>query len=229
MEEWDYLENGPHRWEELCDEFKFACQKHMQSPIALSTEKVTNSLDKDFLQLHYEEDIYKIRWSKHTFHFLPKNKKNRVKFNDNWFYLEDIHFHLPSEHSIDGKSYPIEFHLVHYSKAREVLVVAVLFDCIQNTFRGGKASREHSVFEWVEGCDEVEIDLSQFILSKSSYYAYYGSFTTPPCRGDIHWVVFSEIASLSSRTLFSFLEKYGWRKNNRPIQEQLQKKIWYAG
>lgn len=43
------------------------------------------------------------------------------------YHLTDIHFHMPSEHLLSGKQYPLEFHLVHMNDAGENLVVGCLF------------------------------------------------------------------------------------------------------
>ena len=36
------------------------------------------------------------------------------------YHLTDIHFHMPSEHLLSGKQYPLEFHLVHMNDAGEI-------------------------------------------------------------------------------------------------------------
>src|SRR5437764_11699490 len=40
--------------------------------------------------------------------------------------LKQLHFHHPGEHVVDGKSYPLEVHLVHKSDDGKIAVVAVL-------------------------------------------------------------------------------------------------------
>ena len=55
---------------------------------------------------------------KQTGHYL-KLKKQRYK-------LLNLHFHYPSEHTVNGKFFPIEAHFVHENAKRELAVVSVL-------------------------------------------------------------------------------------------------------
>jgi len=42
--------------------------------------------------------------------------------------LKQFHFHHPSEHTIDGKAYPLEMHFVHAAPDGDLAVVGVLFE-----------------------------------------------------------------------------------------------------
>ncbi|KAK1300802.1 Bifunctional monodehydroascorbate reductase and carbonic anhydrase nectarin-3 [Acorus calamus] len=42
--------------------------------------------------------------------------------------LKQMHWHTPSEHTIDGIRYPVELHLVHMSKDGDIAVVAILYN-----------------------------------------------------------------------------------------------------
>ncbi len=56
------------------------------------------------------------------------------------YFLKQYHVHAPSEHTIDGKNYEVEIHMVHKSYSDNTLaVLAVFFDSvkggnIKNTF-----------------------------------------------------------------------------------------------
>ncbi|XP_078447390.1 alpha carbonic anhydrase 1, chloroplastic-like [Wolffia australiana] len=41
--------------------------------------------------------------------------------------LQQLHWHSPSEHTIDGVQYPVEMHLVHLRETGDISVVAVLY------------------------------------------------------------------------------------------------------
>ncbi|KAG8376729.1 hypothetical protein BUALT_Bualt09G0094100 [Buddleja alternifolia] len=118
--------------------------------------------------------------------------------------LEQIHWHTPSEHQINGLQYAAELHLVHVSEDKNVSVVAVLFKYgppdplvakIQNKLNElatYKAKRR----------EEAPITIGYFhskLLSKRArkYYRYIGSFTTPPCSENVVWHVLGKVRSIS--------------------------------
>ncbi|WP_086313446.1 carbonic anhydrase [Enterococcus sp. 7F3_DIV0205] len=227
--EWDYsLNKGPESWINLCDDYHQACTKYMQSPIALAKSKITNNLTQDALEIEYECDDFQIQWSKHTFHFIPKSKNNKVYFDGKYFYLDDIHFHIPSEHSLENAVYPIEFHFVHHSQENEPLVIAVLFKKIVGNEELLQIEESCTTINWDLRKKSLRLNPKVFIPQLVNYYAYYGSYTTPPCIGDVHWIVFSTVSSLFSRTILKLMKEKGWTSNNRPIQKQEQKKIWHT-
>jgi len=51
------------------------------------------------------------------------------------YVLKNIHFHSEAEHTVDGKRYTMEMHMVHQivkkpkGMVRDKLVIAILFDC----------------------------------------------------------------------------------------------------
>jgi carbonic anhydrase len=51
-----------------------------------------------------------------------------VALNNLTYNLRQFHFHEPSEHHIDGKTFPMEMHFVHQNEAGEILVMAVLME-----------------------------------------------------------------------------------------------------
>ncbi|MBO0439331.1 carbonic anhydrase [Enterococcus sp. DIV0212c] len=227
--EWGYsLENGPDTWINLCDDYRQACNRYMQSPIALAKDKVTNQLEKDTLTIEYLCDEFQIQWSKHTFHFIPKSNKNKVYFDRKCFYLDDIHFHIPSEHTLDGQVHPIEFHFVHHSEADEPLVIAVLFKKIVGNEELLQIEESCTTINWDLRKKNLKLNPSVFISKPVEYYAYYGSYTTPPCVGNVQWIVVSKASSLFSKTILKLVKEKDWASNNRPIQPQEQKKIWHT-
>ena len=57
------------------------------------------------------------------------------------FEFLQMHFHAPSEHSIDGEYFDAELHFVHNRSATEFAVIGVLFDV--------KAGRNAKEDEWL--------------------------------------------------------------------------------
>ena len=132
-----------------------------------------------------------------------------------------LHFHSPSEHTIDGKHYDLEMHIVHKYKDSGDLgaVVGIFFDTIvggptNNQFiaeiapelaRDQKLSDNNS-----NGNGQYEVDdgvrFAQFLRSVDfrDFYQYDGSLTTPPCTEGIRWLVVKDVQSLSPAQLEAF-------------------------
>lgn len=145
--------------------------------------------------------------------------------------LLQFHFHTPSEHTIDAKDAQMELHLVHQNDLGELAVVGVMLqvdDAKANaaydkiftnapylTFTGANSKSGHV----------GEIDPTELLPEKRTYYTYTGSLTTPPCSEGVHWYVMTEPVYISAKTVSiyqSLLASSGannyYKFNNRPVQ-----------
>lgn len=124
------------------------------------------------------------------------------------------HIHSPSEHLINGKSYPYEVHLVH-KLANFPFYVAVsrLVDIVKNaggdtevTVNGLNTEKPTNSFLKMlddsltmlnKGNEPVTlgktVKLSEIVSTKhGGYYSYQGSFTTGDYTENVYWVVLDE-------------------------------------
>jgi carbonic anhydrase len=56
-----------------------------------------------------------------------EDKVGNITVDGNVYNLDKMHWHMPSEHTINGQRYPLEMHLVHKSDAGDLAVIAVLY------------------------------------------------------------------------------------------------------
>lgn len=129
------------------------------------------------------------------------------------FDLIALHFHSPSEHVVDGKSYPLEGHFYHRNGA----VVSVFFD--------DETDQENDQLQVLfEGVPIIgakrhieSINLGALLPDDSRFFSYIGSTTTPPCTPGVKWAIFEKPVAISTNQLGRFNRYY--RGNNRKLQE----------
>ncbi len=90
--------------------------------INLAAAKSADLVNPDF---HYEPVPLNILNNGHTVE-VPYALGSFILLNGQRRNLLQLHFHSPSEHSVEGKFWDAEMHLVHQGKSGELAVVAVL-------------------------------------------------------------------------------------------------------
>ena len=140
-----------------------------------------------------------------------------ITTNRNTYQLKQFHFHTPGEHTIDGKSFPMEVHFVHQSADNKFAVVAVLF---AEGPPNENLAKLISNFPKAKGdslrLPEVKLDLALHLPANTASYTYMGSFTTPPCTEDVEWIIFRDPVMTSREQLNAFAARLS--PNNRPVQ-----------
>jgi carbonic anhydrase len=145
------------------------------------------------------------------------------------------HFHTPSEHLIDGITYPMELHFVSILKDSNqnsnpsFLVIGLLF-------RMGKENKFLKEFLNLipeeEGkknkIDSGHVNMNDLMSQlpaneKKSYYRYHGSLTTPPFTERVEWVVGKFIFEASPEQIFEIEKLEG--NNARHVQEVNGRKV----
>lgn len=208
--DWDYSsgENSPNYWEGICQTGK------NQAPIdikdAISVKKMP------VIAFNYSDKTTSyVDNNGHTIQFTLKSPE-KIKIGDRDFDLVQLHFHSPSENTINSKFFPVEMHLVHRDNVGNIAVVAIMF-------KNGNANKALAEL-WQDlpqkaGAKikiEKTINLNDLLPSNHTYYRFNGSLTVPPCDEGVIWVVMKTPMTLSEAQLKTFNELY--KGNNRPIQ-----------
>lgn len=221
---WGYTgETGPEHWADLCDWFKKGAEFPLQSPIALTTATADSPLTEGKeapITFHYQRQRFTDKEFKNTIHLVPYDQLSYLVYQGERFYLNDIHFHMPSEHIIDGEHEDIEFHFVHMSKKGENLVVGVMAHFEQGGWCFDRKNNEN----WNLASHEHWFDPIIFLPEVKSHFHYVGSLTTPPTSGPIQWFVMDRIGKVDARFLEPFKGQYA-QPNNRPLQPLKERSI----
>ncbi|KAF7664307.1 hypothetical protein LDENG_00180640 [Lucifuga dentata] len=252
---WSYSgSHGPRGWAALYPE----CAVRNQSPVDIVDEEAVVSEEYQELVL----DRFNTESSNKT---TMKNtgKTVAVLLKDDYFVrgaglpgrfkAEKMEFHwgqsngsAGSEHSINGRRFPVEMQIYLYNsddfdslsaaikERRIIAAMAVFFElgqkdnpAVDPIIQGLKGVVHH----------EKETNLRSFILrdllpsSLDSYYRYTGSLTTPPCSKVVEWIIFSRPVYLSHSQLEAFYSIFTTeqqdhvksveylRNNFRPLQD----------
>lgn len=211
-EHWSYSsEDGPEKWATLSADFDMCSKGRNQSPIDL-----TGTIDADLPELDFDYSNPGAADEINNGHTVLVSLKpgNFVSIQDRKYEAKQFHFHSPSEHTIDGKSFPLEIHLVHVDQAGELAVLGILF---AEGDRNPTLDQLKSFRPPELGPPVAPVDYNEFFTSRSEYYSYNGSLTTPPCSEGVRWLVFKNPIIASAKQIERFHNTLGF-DNNRPIQ-----------
>lgn len=223
---WGYQgEMGPEHWAELEGT---ACDGTKQSPVNIIRTDAEPSTDSRFpLTLHYspQTDIYDAVNNGHSIQF-DFAKGDEVEFMGVRYALKQLHFHEPSEHTLNGVRYPIEMHMVHYNEGvNRYTVLSVLG--YEGKPSAGYDKLEKALPLAVGETKPIQqaFDLKDILPSAlTPRFHYEGSLTTPPCTESVHWVVFEEPFMLSE-TQVNLLNKNMPANNYRGVQPLNQRRV----
>ena len=223
--EWGYTGNrGPEYWHTLCDWFSQGAKYPYQSPIKLSKEIAQKLIAKEEISFQYKKEEFTEKEFKNTFHFVPPNTESYVVYDEEEFFLTDIHFHMPSEHIFENTQFPLEFHLVHMNNNGENLVVGCLF---MITTEKNRFSRESQSILWKSGTHQQWFNPELFLPEDRSYFSYVGSLTTPPTKGPVHWFIFDTVQKMD-KDFIEMINEGMLPFNNRPIQPLNGRKVYFS-
>ena len=133
------------------------------------------------------------------------------------YVLVQFHFHSPSEHTIAGKSFPLEMHLVHQTSDGRLGVVGVL---IREGAYNKAFEQIWSKLPAIKGKemahDSVMVNIEDLLPDNRTNYRYDGSLTTPPCTEGVKWFVLETPVELSAAQIAAF--RAVLTGNSRPVQ-----------
>lgn len=222
--DWGYgADNGPDTWHE---QFPIA-NGPRQSPIDLVTAEARYDPELRPLTLRYDPSV--------SLDIINNGHSVQVTFADDKdastltggpitgiYRLKQFHFHWGSsdgkgsEHTVDGKLYPAELHLVHWntsypnfgeasSKSDGLAVVGVFLEI------GAENPQLQKVIDVLDAIKAngaqtsfADFDPTMLLPNTLDYWTYDGSLTTPPLLESVTWIVCKKSISASPAQMEKF-------------------------
>ncbi|KAL1399332.1 hypothetical protein pipiens_008295 [Culex pipiens pipiens] len=243
---------GPSNWGALNSN----CNGLYQSPIDLVTNRTLVVRQKRPLRLEglsmrpWQMDVENEGGSAAFFPEYRASERPRLSGGPlkTDYLFQQFHYHLGSEHTFEGKRYAAEAHFVFFNSLYEtfeeargqvdgIAVIAVVYEVL-------KSDRIKSLNNWTRFLTKVVKDGSVYEVSPYGlfplgdvlgsvqwpYYAYEGSFTTPPCAETVQWIVASERVPLTKSELVRMRNLKGrggrWVQNARPTQARNYRRVF---
>jgi len=134
--------------------------------------------------------------------------------NDRDFNFQQVHFHTPAEHLIDGQAAPIEWHFVHQSATGQLAAGAV-FGRVGKPNASGQSLLEQFTPNTTNQL-ESPINLTDLLPNTGTVYHYLGSLTTPPLTEIVEWYVCADTVMIGAQQLATYQQLFA--ANQREIQ-----------
>lgn len=142
---------------------------------------------------------------------------NYMSVGDKSFALKQVHFHSPSDNTIEGRSYPLEVHFVHAHKNGDLAVIAVMLEAGKSNAELQKAWAKMPMQKGGKVVLKNAVDAGKLLPQDQGYYRYNGSLTTPPCSEGVSWFVMKNSDTASKEQVDKFVRAMK-HANNRPVQ-----------
>jgi len=217
---WSYEgEAGPEHWGQVSPDFEACSKGKSQSPIDIAGP-VKAGLET--VSFDYKQSKLNAVNNGHTVQ-VNYDKGSSIKINGVNYDLVQFHFHDPSEHTVNGKSYVMEIHLVHRNANGELAVVSVLIEngAENPAFKALWANLPSGAGEKKDLAETI--NAADFLPSARTFYHYAGSLTTPPCSEGVSWFVIEKPIQMSEAQIARFREII--KGNNRPVQPLNGRKV----
>ena len=197
--------------------FPEASEGKSQSPINIVTSRAVNGKHK--VKFHYQGSKEHVDNLGHTVK-VTYDAGSSLEYDGKSFDLVQFHFHTPSEHLLDGVTYPMEMHLVHaeHGHPEHLLVVGALFKEGNANKLLDKLIADVPAHAGEHADKDVKLDASAVFKRGEGYYHYEGSLTTPPYSESVTWLVLDQVHDASAEQIEAMNRIEG--NNARHIQDQ---------
>lgn len=219
--------DGPAHWGSLAGEWKACNSGSKQSPIDIVKDKATHTTTLEPLTRDYVDANATLINNGFNIELRYDEGVGTVLIDGKGYSLQQVHWHTPSEHTVDGGKLPMEMHMVHKTSDGKIAVVAVLYQL-------GKTDKfVHQLIGSIkalamEKCSDKEetripvglVENKALKRATRKYYRYVGSLSSPPCTEDVIWTIMGKIREITPGQLAALQAPLSveYRNNSRPVQ-----------
>ena len=212
---WSYTgPSGPQYWGALSPDYELCSKGESQSPIDLSGA-VMADLNEIKVKYFTTRTLYILN-DGHTVK-IDYSGFGELGYGDTKYKTTHFHFHIPSEHNIDGAHYPMEMQFEHRSRDGRLAILSIFI------VEGGHNKAFDVLWRQLptevgnERVRMVYFSAANFLPADKTYYTYAGSLAVPPCSENVRWLVLKTPIEMSAEQMRVFKALVG--KNNRPVQK----------
>jgi carbonic anhydrase len=243
--------NGPSNWHKINKD----CKGRRQSPINIDTRYVMKASYCNPVK------IFNTNLPTATIDLVNTGHGASMDFNFQYasdvhifggplrqpYTLKSFHIHWPSEHTLDGRRFAAEIHLVHWNeKYRDFITAKTKFDGLAVLgffFEIDDNSKENSYLKLFQKVrldnqkitETNEVVRLEDVIGKDSdlnVYSYLGSLTTPDCSENVLWMISNRTLKIKTSELnelkrIQFDTGFNIDKNFRPLQRLLDRKVMF--
>ena len=149
------------------------------------------------------------------------------------YYSKQFHFHTPSEHLIDGMTFPMEMHIVNVlkdsnsDKHPRYMVIALLFKMGHENKFLKEFLNAIPIEEEKDSLSATAVNFEDLVKSipenEQGYFSYKGSLTTPPFSETVDWIIKKHILEASPEQIYMIEKMEG--DNARHVQALYSRKV----
>ncbi len=221
--QWSYQDEATKadKWADLSPEYARCSKGKNQSPINIDSKKSLNVMTRG-IKFNYGLIVPKsIRNTGKLIQVIVDNSHENpanIKVDGIKFELLRLDIHIPSEHTLDDKHYPMEIEFVHKSKAGQFALVSrmVVPGRPDRTLR--KLLQQLPMQKGEAALAANALRNSEMKKKYANYYRYSGSLTTPPCSEGVRWFIMKQPMTFSKQQYEKFRAAVK-QDNNRPLQK----------
>lgn len=216
--EWSYTgDTGPDYWDTLHPEYLTCAEGQEQSPIDIDLAKVKLDETLNDIEINYQPTAFTLENNGHTIQLNDPTGSNSIIVEGEEYSVQQLHFHIPSENTIDGRFFDMEGHIVHSNENGDLAVLGFMIEAGEENEILAEA---WSKLPETETNKDLELDnlinLRDLLPEDLTTFRFNGSLTTPPCTEDVSWLLLEEPIQYSQEQIDAFGELFSPHNHRKP-------------